>query len=876
MPAFHFFLVAFSGNLFAQREITGKISDALSADPLTGAAVKIKGTTKGTIADFNGNFKLMVSEADILIISFVGYQTVEMPVKGQNNLDIKMQANLALPEVLLVGTRKSGRTLTETPVAIDVIPIEEIAQSSGQVDLQQILQFAAPAFNSNRQAGSDGSDHIDAATLRGLGPDQVLVLVNGKRYHPSSLVNVFGSRARGNVGVDLNTIPTAAIERVEILRDGAAAQYGSDAIAGVINIVLKNTTDVLSANLSTGAFSKELSNHLKGETPEKLSKYLHTDELYRGAGVSTLANVNYGTKLGEKGFVSFTGEVVSRGATDRANEDNARIIGDSKTHNANTFVNALVPLANESNFYAYGGLNFRNGLAGAWYRSPDDDRNIPSIYPDGFVPNIRTNLFDQSLTAGIDSKVQGWDMDFSFTTGKNRMQYYVENSLNTSMGDLTPKNFEAGGFTHSQNTANLGFTRNYESILAGFNIAWGLEHRLDRYTIFAGEDASWQNYGPVAELDSAGNTIMVDKAGGAQGFPGFRPVNALDKSRTNIGAYIDAELDINEKFMVGAALRRENYSDFGSNISWKLASRYEFVPEFALRASASTGFRAPSLQQRYFNSTYTDFVSGVATDVVISRNDSKIVQELGIPSLTEETSFNYSLGIVSNVNNFSLTVDYYSIAIDDRIVLTGYFYADDADIAQEARDIIARAGASAASFFANAINTKTTGVDAVASYRNRLGTGIFNAALAVNWNTTKQDGDVKTTPLLANKADVFFGERERLFIEGSAPKIKGNLTLNYDLARFGAMLRLGYFGEVIMGTWSSGGLIQTYPAKTSIDASVNYQFNNRFRLTIGANNLTNAYPAEQNPDETESGGPYESVQMGYGGSYYFARLGFNF
>jgi iron complex outermembrane recepter protein len=837
--------------VLAQGKVSGKITDGKNGTPLAGATVTVKGTNRGTTTDAEGKFTLTANATDMLVVEYMGFKKMEISAGSDlSRISLEQGDASSLGAVTVVGSRKPGRSSTQTISPVDIIDIAQVTNQVGQVDINQLLQFAAPSFNANRQAGSDGSDHIDAATLRGLGADQVLVLINGKRRHTASLINLFGSRSRGNVGTDLNTIPVSAIERIEVLRDGASAQYGSDAIAGVINIVLKTSTGKGEASINGGIYSK-------------------------GDGQSLLGNVNYGWKTKKGGFINASGEISHRGKTNRAPDDNKRQIGDARINNGSLFINGATPMNASTEFYYFGGLNYRDGSAGAWYRSPDDDRNVPEIYPNGFVPEIKTRISDQSINMGIRKKVNGWTIDLSNTYGHNKMHYFVHKTLNASLLAASPTKFDAGGFAFGQNTLNLGFTRNFP-VLAGLNLAFGAEYRKDRYSIFAGETGSYYKYGLVNTFDAGGNPITVDtngKPGGAQGFPGFRPANELDKSRTNFAGYLDVEFDMSQVVSVTGALRAENYSDFGGTLNYKLGTKFQLSPNFSLRGTVSSGFRAPSLQQRYFNSTYTDFIGGVASDVVITPNDGPIAQALGIPSLKEETSTNYTAGFTARLaKGLTLTVDAYSIDIRNRIVLTGYFGADDPDIGF----ILQQARVEQASFFANAISTKTQGIDAVLSYRRKIQQGMLGIVLATNFNETKQQGAVQASAQLAGKEETYFGERERLFVEGSAPINKTNLTVNYDVNNIGFMLRGNYFGKVTMGTWSGGGLTQTYKPKTVLDASIYWRLNSNLTWTVGGANLLNAYPDKQNPDETESGGLYESVQMGFNGTYFFTRLKLNF
>jgi iron complex outermembrane receptor protein len=746
--------------------------------------------------------------------------------------------------VIEVGSRSPERSRTDTPVPVDVVSVEEIADESGQLDLGQLLQYVAPSFNSNRQSGSDGSDHIDAATLRGLGPDQVLVLINGKRRHTSSLVYIFGSRARGNVGTDLNTIPVSAIEHIEILRDGASAQYGSDAIAGVINIVLKKSTggDVL---LSAGEYTE-------------------------GDGQNEQVAVNYGIPLGERGVLSLTGEVLNRDKTNRAGPGEPRVIGDSASENLTLFYNLDVPTNDTSSFYGHGGYNDRDGLAGAWFRDGVGSEDIPSrnsaeMYPNGFVPDIGTDIKDLSAAFGYRTLVGPWSMDISTTYGSNKMEFLISNTLNASIATLnngiSPTEFDAGGFEFMQHTTNLDFSRYYRDWLRGVSLAAGLEYRRETYEIFAGEPGSY------ADFDGPGSGNA-----GSQGFPGFQPVDEVDASRNSKAAYVDMEFRTTPKLFLTGALRGEDYDDFGNTINGKVSFAYAATPLLNLRGSASSGFRAPSLHQRYFSSTFTDFIAGEAADVKLARNDSELARLVGIPALKEEESMNYSLGLTWNPRtSTSLTLDVYQINIDDRIVLTGGFTTDDPDIG----DIIAAQNLAEARFFTNAIDTQTRGVDVSITNSRTLATGSLTLGAALNFNETEVER-INTAPGLVGKEDIYFNTRERMFVEGSAPKTKGALSADYRTGRWNTGARVSYFGELESGTWTQiddpTAPPQHYDARLSTDVHFGYELPRNVTLTVGGSNIFDVQPTEQDPYETENGALWENVQMGFNGAAYYVRL----
>ena len=487
--------------------LSGKVLDG-SGQPLIGATVVEVGTNNGTGTDAEGVFVLKARTAQPrLRVSALGYTTQEV-ASGGNSLSVTLKENsTALEGVEVVGSRNLNRSATDSPSPVDIIDVAQVTSKTGQLDVNQLLQVVAPSFNSNRQTGSDGADHVDPASLRGLGPDQTLVLVNGKRWHQSALVNLFGSRGRGNTGTDLNTIPAAAIERIEILRDGASAQYGSDAIAGVINIVLKTSTKELTANLNYGAYT---------------AKYRRDDKTFDGGNLN--ANLNYGVAVGKGGFVNLTADYNQREHTQRANvpapDGLARQeYGDPKVSNTSLYLNSRLPIGEKVYAYVFGGVNFRHGDAYAWTRFPKTDssyqvitgtdtttqtvsvnnpRSNAAIYPNGFNPIITSDIFDGQGVAGVRGTFGGWDVDLSNSFGSNRFHYGVKNTLNATLGQASPTSFDAGGFQLQQDVLDLNVSRNYKTVLSGLNVAFGAEGRREWYQIFAGEPGSYLSYVPLS------------------------------------------------------------------------------------------------------------------------------------------------------------------------------------------------------------------------------------------------------------------------------------------------------------------------------------------------------------------------------------------
>lgn len=844
---------------FAQSTtIKGKVTDR-NGQPMEKVSVKEKGTSGGTFTDRDGNYTLTVSSKDAVIVFSGAGLSEQEALAGSGYADVTMSnATILLGAVEIVGSRSLKRSATETAVPVDIIPISKITNTVGQVDLNQILQYVAPSFNSNRQSGSDGADHIDPASLRGLGPDQTLVLVNGKRWHQSALVNLFGSRGRGNTGTDLNTIPAAAIERVEILRDGAAAQYGSDAIAGVVNIILKSGVNTGSASVSGSTFITGYGKSLKDADGNKIMES-QTD------GLTIDANVNYGFALKNNGFFNITGDYLTKAKTYRPNyktpneDDPRRKAGDGSLENYSLFFNSGFPIKGNTSFYAFGGIGYRKGSAYAYTRSAGSSRNVPAIYPNGFDPLIGSKIGDKSVSFGIKTKLSGWNTDFNATIGSNRFEYGVSNTLNTSLGASSPTKFKAGGFQLVQGMVGVNLNKNLK-VLEGLNVAVGTELRQDQYKIFKGEIGSYKQY-PNAD----------DAPGGSQGFPGFQPADETNKQRVNWGVYADGELDISKKWMLSAALRAEKYSDFGWTANWKLASRVKITDKFAFRGSVSTGFRAPSLPQINFSNTFTNVAAGVTSEVVIAPNSGSLAKLVGIPALKQETSVNGSFGFTTKpARNLSITVDAYVVSIKDRVVLTGYFDQSDDAIGSILQDL----HIGSAQFFTNAVDTKTMGLDVIATYAFNLGAGKLNTTFAGNFNKLTIN-KVKTAAALAGKEDIYFSPREKYFLQASAPNHKLSFNFEYKLNNFSTNLRFTKFAAIDLIDYDPK--LEHFKGRTVTDLSFSYLANDKITITVGGANIFDVYPEfRADPGLTETGTRYEAIQMGMGGAMYFAKVGVKF
>ncbi len=876
----------------AQFTVTGKVTD-FNGEPLLGVNISEKGTTAGTVTDVDGTYSINVAGPDaVIVFTYMGYETMEVKIDGRNQLFIMMEEGISLGEVQIVGSRSYKRSSTDTPVAVDMIDIAEIGEINGKTEINQILQYAAPSFNATKQSGSDGADHIDPASLRGLGPDQTLVLINGKRRHQSSLINVFGTRGRGNTGTDLNALPAAAIERIEILRDGSSAQYGSDAIAGVMNIILKDQTQGLTGGLTYGMYSTSIGDGYEAQAGDVLynieGKNRLDGEEKSFDGNTVKLDLNYGLPIGENGgFVNFTTEYLSKDRTLRPSWSWRKGYGSAAIDGFNFMVNTAIPIGANTELYAFGGRNFRDTDAYAFSRSSfadGDNRSVPSLYPNGFTPHITSNITDVAATAGIRHSMEnGWVMDFSNTYGKNYFHYYITGTNNASLKDASPTDFDAGGHSLAQNVTGLDFSKYFEEIMDGFNLAYGLEYRTENFKIFSGEESSYALYDNEgrAIIDPVNQTPATDSngdvlPGGAQGFPGYSPDNVVDRGRTNVGFYLDGELNITDPFLVSGAVRYENYSDFGGTFNWKLASRYLINDKVSIRGSVSTGFRAPSLAQIHYNLIFNNFVAGESLPSLLSSNTSTVTKAFGIGPLQEETAFNGSLGFTLSLGNFSATVDGYTISVKDRIVLTDNFDATGLGL-----------GVDVAQFFANGVNTRTEGIDLVLAYNNALGKGNFNASIAANFNnlTIEKIHNDTLNPY------TFFGPFSQAYLEAAAPDYKVSLSLGYSIAKFHFAANLTQFSDVIIQDFQwvdtpatneaeadalYAVATDTYKAMLTADLSITYSITDDLKLTLGANNLFNKYPTPQFDGWTDQGGFNDSVQMGSDGAYYFGRIGFRF
>lgn len=885
-----FFCIAFGAFSQSRAIITGNVSDQFGNLP--GAKVFIEGTDKNTTTNINGNYSFDADEGEYIITSgFVMYTSVSksITVKAGDTVkvDFILETGFSIDQPISLGSRAKPKSLLKNTAAVDIISPQQLTNSP-QVELSHILHYLMPSFHSTNQTIADGTDHIDPATVRGLGPDQVLVLINGKRRHNSSLLNVNGTVGKGSVGTDFNAIPIASVERIEILRDGATSQYGSDAIAGVINIILKKQVEIIQVDNRVGINTK-------------------------GDGLHLYSSANFGLKIGEEGYINVTAEYRDRESVNRAGDYTGTVytndiandkvlidqndffsqnaysgkqvmeIGSAETQNLALSFNGEISMSDYATFYMHGGRNYREGKSKGFYRFPKNQgRVVLELFPNGFSPEILTDIQDDAITGGIRGIKNNWDVDFSHSIGVNRLDYTVNNSNNASMGGISPRTFYAGGFLYKQNTTNLDISRTFDWF-SGVNIAFGAELRVENYQIIAGEEASYINGG-----NTYTNTLGIElpRIVGAQVFPGFQPENELNRFRTNSSGYMDVEVNLTNKLLVRTAARYEAYNDFGGQAIWKLSGRYRVKDAISVRAGYSTGFRAPSLHQVFFQNISTQFINGESMQVGTFNNESAVTAEaFDIGKLKPELSSHLSAGISGKLyKNITFSFDYYSINIKNRIVLSGRF-------ANGYEDILKPFDVGAAQFFTNAIDSRTSGLDMSLFYKTMLGEGKFNASIGANLTKTKVKGPIKVSKALAGQEEVLFNREEIARVESAQPDYKVNSLLSYELDRFRFQLINSLFGKVKFvhpndgnpANWVVNDFTgvpetrdQTFSPKIVTNTAISYQISDFIKCTIGGNNIFNVYPDKHTHSANTEEGNFRYSrrvqQFGVNGSNYYLRL----
>lgn len=920
-------LVAISAPPPSQAQSTGSIRGRVTTDrgaPMGGAQVSLAGTTLGTLTSAQGQFMLVNVPAGTyrLQVRQIGYESGEATVQVAAGASVVRNFSLAeeaiaLQEVVVsVGSRAAHTAADELAVPVDVFPEAEL-KSTNRPEMAEVLQELSPAINFPRPQIADITSGVRPFQLRGLSPDHALVLINGKRRHPTAVVHVFGGSAMtsGSSGVDMNSIPAMALGQMEILRDGAAAQYGSDAIAGVINMNLKNS-------VSAPSFTASYGFHEPSE-----SAWDRDGQRWDLAG-------NVGFPILGRGTLNFTVQASDRNKTDRACPDprdqitkgdgdtveDCQIVrknnpvpqpnhldGDGSFRNYMLFWNAELPLAEEASerqAYFFGGVSRREDLHSGYYRRGLDNRNWPQIHPMGFLPSFRATTRDISAVAGLRGLAAGWSYDVSGQVGQNQLDNDIFRSHNVSLGPCldrpcapgkdgvlgTPDDpgianktdMYAGSLELNQMVGELGVTRQVEMGLASpLNIALGGTWRSENYVITAGEPASWVN---GYHKNRSGGTAAV----GAQVFQGYLPNHAVDAWRHNAGLYADLEADLSDKFLVATAARFENYSDFGSTLTGKLAVRFQPVEQLILRSAISTGFRAPALSQTHYAHTSTGFRSDpnnpgnqIAYEIGEFPINSPEARALGAQDLEEEKSRNFSAGFAfSPFTGFNLTADYYFIRVDDRIMLSNSLEVDEStEGGRRVAQLLEGYNAQAVKYFLNAFNTETQGVDLTANYRYLITEDRFlETLLSYNYNTQKLIGEVRTPDVIAGMGAALFPADARTAIEKGRPRDRATGRIRYTHGPARLQFAGNYYGKITsMLEELPQVVLHEYDAATIFDAEMSYKVRDGLELSVGAENVFDVYP-EETPDGYNFLGIFRYGPSGFGpnGRYLFTRLSVNF
>lgn len=857
-------------NVILAQEVTGVVTD--ETGPLPGVSIVVKGTTIGTTTNFDGQYSINAGNGDTLIFSYVGFDTQRIKVSG-SVLNVSMKSGVELEEVVLVGSRTAPRSNSDTPLPIDVVSAKELT-STGQITFDKALQYRIPSFNTVQTPVNDATSLLDPYEIRNMGPSRTLILINGKRKNLSALLYTQTSPGRGETGADISAIPTDAIKRVEILRDGASAQYGSDAIAGVMNIILKDTPNEGSATLRSGITSE-------------------------GDGEMFGVAVNNGSSIGgDKGFVNYTvdlskvnlanrpgtvnaaGEAGDFGANIadvqeflRRNPDANNINGSPETAAAKFSANFGYDLSENTSLYANAAYVYKSVNSFANYRTPywrtvTDYPYLADFFPgdnpnnaggyDGYVPTFEGLLSDYNATVGFKSFINDWNVDASFTTGGNMQTYKVNNTHNRNEvfspstfidangngsvddGEITEgselyransqQSFDPGGTKFSHNIGNIDISK---LISDKVSIGMGAEFRTETFEVIQGELASYDG-------------------GGGDSFAGATPQDSGKFNRYNIGGYFSLDYDVSDAFLLSGTVRSENYSDFGNAFVYKFSSRYKLSDVLTLRGSLSSGFRAPTLHQIYTQKAQYSFIPGQGIQVGgLINNVSTQAKLLGIPQLDAETSNNFTVGIGGKLSNkFTYTVDYYSIAVKDRIVL-GTEIGATGDATNPLDVLLASNSLSDISFFSNAIDTKTSGIDVVLGYRDiDLGEGSLDLNLSGNYTLqNERDGAVKDIPLVANAGQSVVNQTQEALFFTSRPITKWILGANYDVNKFSFSFNNTYFGKTTffqqgLSTDANGrfNLRTEFIPKVVTDLGVNYNATDKMTLAININNIFNVLP----------------------------------
>ncbi len=886
--------------------VQGRVADSSGA-VIVGAMFTIDGSGIRTTSTARGRYTLggIPVGRRVIRVRALGFtpESVVVNVTAGTMIDrdvtLTRSAYQLAPVQTTVGSRAKHTAAEELAVPVDVYTVEELRRT-GSTETTQILANLSPSVNFPKQAVTDATEVVRPFTLRGLSPDHSLVLINGQRRHTTALLNVFSNgSAPGSSGVDLNAFPSSAIERLEVLRDGASTQYGSDAIAGVVNLVLKE-----------GEFSPFLNTNVGQYRPGKG---------YENDGTTTDINGGVGLKLG-RGSLSLFGQVMNRDATNRACPDGSfpdlngisdvvedcRVVtkrtgvpqpnvhwGDGIERDIHTFANLRLPLnaAGTTEFYAFGGYSDRDGTGNGFFRKPQNSRNWPQIYPLGFLPEFRPAVIDYSAAGGIRTTLGGWATDVGMNYGYNSFQFNLRNTLNSSLGPnlSTPTapgpdgrlgtaddpripnqtSFDAGALKRGEFNLGLSLAKSLELGLPNpVNVAVGAAFRSENYEVVSGERASWIN-GYHKTADSSGIA-----QGGSSVFQGFAPTDASENSRNNIGGYLDLETNLSKNVLANVATRFENYSDFGSSITGKAALRYQPRKELVLRGAVSTGFRAPGLQQSWYSHTTTAIQNGVLVEIGNFPVTNRASRIFGAKPLKEESSVNLSAGMAwSPTNDFNLTVDLYNINITDRILLGATFDGSSDPVIAK---ILADSGLTqiaGVQFPTNALDTKTNGLDVAANYRMHPGAGLLDFTLAFNFTKNEVTRIDPLPAILVGKGSSYTSALDIVTInaiEKNRPDRRSSLTSNYSQGRFHVMGRISDYGKFVDGSLDG---LETFGAKQLFDGEIGYRWD-AINVSLGARNLFNTYPDQVKIEANTNNGTFiwpGASPFGYNGRYIYVR-----
>ncbi|MEE9374427.1 MAG: TonB-dependent receptor [Saprospiraceae bacterium] len=847
-------------NSDAFKSITGTVIDA-NGDAIIGATVLIKGTTTGTATDFDGTFSLDANEGDIIVISYLGYNSIEIPIGSSSNYSISLTEGAAfMDEVVVTGTRSRPRTVISSPVPIDNFQSKEL-ERQGNGDLTETLKNLVPSFTATPLTG-DGAAFVRPTSMRGLPPDETLILMNSKRRHRSSLISHFGAAMNaGAHAADIGQIPSIALKNIEVLRDGASAQYGSDAIAGVMNFILKDASHGVEIQTQVGQWYGK---NYGAETDYKFA-------------------ANVGLPLTKKGFLNISGEYafneeLSRGVQHAAAigvegvQNPAMNWGRPESSGLRTVWNAGIEISENVEAYSFGNFSDTYGNYGFFYRPPGrsgvlepipNDPQDPSKgnfcwcddFPAGFTPRFEGFQTDISTVIGIRGKLDnGWNYDISGTYGSNRINYVLNNSLNSSWGPFSQQVFRPGDIKQSDLNFNFDVSKELSD---QFNLALGFERRRETYTLFAGDEQSWKG-GPWANVSTLTNpetgSNYAPPGLGANGFSGTARENSGAFDSKNWAFYLDGEWDVNDDFLIQMAVRHEDFTEFGSTDNFKIASRYTISDKFTLRGAVSTGFRAPTSGQANVVTIVTTFdgMTGTQVQQGTIKPTNPLAVSLGGKALVPEEALNISFGFASRPTSaLSLTLDFYQIEVDKRIIKSRNLA------------VIGNPNFSSIAFYSNSLNTKTTGLDLVTSLRTNEGR--TNFSLAYNYNKTK----VVSQEQVNGENPVSDGTIFNL--ENNLPKSRASLMMNHDFGKVSGMIRANYYGSTI----DERGTREEVGDEILIDVELSYSASDKLRLILGANNVLNNYPDEIDT-RISQGMPYpRRTPIGYHGGMVYFRAVYN-